>query len=637
MLLNHCFISVVAMLLLSHLGFSQTSPQTRYAFPDDVSVIHAVRDLGATGDGLADDTAALQRGLDASCGDVAEFRGKSNILFLPNGVYRVTKTLVVRHSKGPWLYGESRDGVIIRLDDGVKDVKSVLRTHAHDEGPTSADWFMRNLRNFTIDVGNNPEVDGIRYIATNTGTLQDVRAIGHGKIGINAGFLGQSGPNLIDNVSIEGFETGILSQWIWGETIRGATIRNCRKVGLEVAANVAAVEDLVVENTPIAVHNKIPNDWGHWGGTVALINARLSGPVDAKEKAGPAIINDSILYARNVEVEGYQAAILNHQADTISESPVKEFVSSPAKKLFSEADSTSLQLPIEPTPALDWEYDFSKWLCADEYGINASDNEDDTAGFQAAMDAAAEQNKTFVYLRGCGGPEPNWFRLQKPVRIPKPVKMIIALGWGRIIRIDQGAFIVDDDSAPVVRVRGIDAFGGPTIEIINRSQNNTLIVESSGVHVVGDGEGKIFVQDCSGQLTLSKPGQRCWARQLNPEGESDNGLVRNQGGKLWCLGVKHEGRGVRFATSQQGSTEILGLFNYGGYKDENDARPLFDIDQASFSVAALREIAFDQHTALIKVREKQGNQVEQLDKHREGGWIGWSLYRSQGASVRPLP
>jgi hypothetical protein len=65
--------------------------------------------------------------------------------------------------------------------------------------------------------------------------------------------------------------------------------------------------------------------------------------------------------------------------------------------------------------------------------------------------------------------------------------------------------------------------------------------------------------------------------------------VRNEGGNLWCLGVKHEGKGVRFATRDGGKTEILGLFNYGGTKDEQDPQPCFIVDNASFSLAGIRE------------------------------------------------
>lgn len=187
---------------------------------------------------------------------------------------------------------------------------------------------------------------------------------------------------------------------------------------------------------------------------------------------------------------------------------------------------------------------------------------------------------------------------------------------------------MDDASAPLVKFQNIDSFGGAPIHLTNASAKNTLLVESCGVHVVGAGGGDIFITDVPGTLDLQKPGQKCWARQFNPEGTTDEGLVRNNGATLWCLGVKHEGKGVRFATRNGGRTEVLGLFNYGGTKEELDPRPSFDIADASFSVAGLREIAFDSHTALNKVREKRGTQTRLLDKNQEGagGWIAWSLF-----------
>ncbi len=201
-------------------------------------------------------------------------------------------------------------------------------------------------------------------------------------------------------------------------------------------------------------------------------------------------------------------------------------------------------------------------------------------------------------------------------------------GWARLLRGKQGGFVVDDASAPLVKFQNIDSFGGAPIHLTNASAKNTLLVESCGVHVVGAGGGDIFITDVPGTLDLQKPGQKCWARQFNPEGTTDEGLVRNNGATLWCLGVKHEGKGVRFATRNGGRTEVLGLFNYGGTKEELDPRPSFDIADASFSVAGLREIAFDSHTALNKVREKRGTQTRLLDKNQEGagGWIAWSLF-----------
>jgi hypothetical protein len=71
------------------------------AFPNDDSVLDLRRDFGARGDGVIDDTEALQRGIEASC----RSKGKqSKVLFIPDGVYRVSHTLVVKPSVGPWVW-----------------------------------------------------------------------------------------------------------------------------------------------------------------------------------------------------------------------------------------------------------------------------------------------------------------------------------------------------------------------------------------------------------------------------------------------------------------------------------------------------------------------------------------------------
>ncbi|WP_081885981.1 glycosyl hydrolase family 28-related protein [Haloferula sp. BvORR071] len=609
--------------LVASVGFSAAEPPTGMCFPDDPAVLDAKRHFGAKGDGKSDDTDALQRAIDASCGMDPGHRGKSNALLLPDGIYRLTRSLVVKSALGPWLYGQSRDGVVLKLDDGVKGVTAVLRTHPKEQGPTSADWFMRNLRHFTIDVGNNPETDGIRYYATNSGSLKDVRIRGRGKIGINAGFLEQSGPNLVQDVEIDGFETGVLSQWIWGQTLSRVTIRNARKTGVIVSANVAAIEDLKVENTPLGIDIQVPNDWAHWCGVVALQGASFR----TTSATGPAILNRGVLYARDVTSHGYRQVLAGDSAGgSIEGGEIGEYTSTPGRRLFEGTPLRSLGLPVKREPVVPWEIEPGKWLCADDCGAVAGDGIDDSDAIQSAMDRAAAEGKTVVYFRGCGGGDPNWFTISRPVRVPAPVRLVTGLGWARILGEKDGAFVVDDASAPRVKFQNIDSFGGAPVAVVNASASNALIVESCGVTVVGDGAGEIFATDCPAHLHLRKSGQKCWARQLNPEGASDTGLVRNDGGDLWCLGVKHEGRGVRFSTGRGGSTEIVGLFNYGGTTDEMDPRPSFAIEDASFSVAGLREIAFDQHTALNKVRERRGDQTRTLDKHTEGGWIAWPLF-----------
>jgi len=98
------------------------------------------------------------------------------------------------------------------------------------------------------------------------------------------------------------------------------------------------------------------------------------------------------------------------------------------------------------------------------------------------------------------------------------------------------------------------------------------------------------------------------------------GLVQNHGGRLWALGVKHEGRGVRFLTDRGGQTEILGLFNYPPDIARDDRRPGFDVVDAAFSAAGVRETSFG-NTYPVKVREARGDKVR---FEEGGGWIGWT-------------
>lgn len=614
-------VSFWGIISLLTLPFSFPAPQ-KIVFPNDPdAVINVKKDLGAKGDGVSDDTEALQKGIDLSCG-LAENR--SRILYLPNGVYRVTKTLVVKSGIGPWIYGESRDGVVIKLDDGL-DIEAVIRTHPREKDPGSADWFMRTIRNLTIDVGDNPNTDGIRFFSNNSGEVKDVRVKGKGRIGINMGFLELNGPNMVQDTVIEGFEKGILIEGpaVWGNTLSRVHIRNCRKVGLEVRASAVAVEDLLVENTPLAVSNDMPNDWYWWGGVIAIVGGRLRGG----DPDGPAIWNNSVLYVRDVETKGFKMAIRSTTPSGDVQGPrIVEYSSHEAKRLFEEAPAKAINLPLKKEPELPWEVDLSKWVCANDYGAVPGDSEDDTEAIRKAIDVAAKQGKTVVYLRGIGGPDPNWYTLEGEVKVYGSVRYIIGLGFGRIIAGEKGKFIVDDESAPVVKFENIQAFGGRPPIVENRSGDRALVLENCDLKVLGAGKGDIFMTNCPSHIELLSKGQNLWARQLNPEGDSDVGLVRNVGGNLWILGMKCEGRGIRVRTSEGGKTEVFGAFIYGPGISPDDSRPIFDIDNAQMCIMGVREIAFD-GTYPVKVRERRGEEVREYRlQPGEHGWIGWSLY-----------
>jgi hypothetical protein len=602
-------------------------PDYRIVFPNDPAVLNVKRECGAKGDGVSDDTDALQKALDAGSGR------PTRVVYLPVGVYRVTRSLVVKSALGPWLYGELRDQSIIRLADGVADCTAVLRTHPRQSGKTSSDWFMRNIRNLTIDVGNNPQVDGIRYYATNSGIIQNVTVKGRGKIGVNSSFLGESGPNMVEDTLVEGFETGLACSWVYGQTLSRVTVRNCRKQGVVVAANAVAIEDLSVENTPLALSCEVPNNWGHWGGVVALVGGRFTGG----KPDGPAISNNAVLYARNVRTAGFKMALESTTpGGSVAAPEIKEYSSHPVKRLFSDAPDHAIALPIKPEPVMPWEANPANWVCVSDFGAVAGDNKDDTQAFQKAIDAAAAAGKTTVYVRGIGGPDPNWYTITGDVRVHGSVRQIMGLGFGRLVASKSGGrFSVGDDAAPMVKFQNLDSFGGTPVTLENRSANRTMLVESCGVTILGAGSGDIFVTDCPAHAYLTKPGQKLWARHLNAEGQVEGGLVHNAGGDLWILGTKSENKGLRYRTSAGGRTEIFGAFQYSNVAVEpDDTRAMFEVDNGSLCVMGLREICHIGKPYVVKARERRGSESRELTVKTEGGWPGWALFSAWSSRPR---
>ena len=77
-------------------------------------LIPSVKDYGAVGNGTADDTAALQKALDAN-------RGKA--LYFPAGAYRITRPLFLDHWPGGWLAGAGMQKTRI-----INDTGGVVRT-----------------------------------------------------------------------------------------------------------------------------------------------------------------------------------------------------------------------------------------------------------------------------------------------------------------------------------------------------------------------------------------------------------------------------------------------------------------------------------------------------------------------------
>lgn len=579
-------------------------------FPDDVIINVKRAPYNARGDGTADDTQALQNALTDGCG--------KKVVYLPNGTYLVKDTLRF-HCLGPMLYGQSRERTVIRLEnnapgfDDPSHPKPVILSMTIT-GRISADQFFRKLKHFTVDTGNNPGAIGVRMYSNNEGILQRVHVKGNGvgKIGVDLGWMDQNGPMLMRDCIVDGFDTGVrAAAWVNSQTLCNVVLTNCRTYGLDVGMQVFSCEGLDIHMAPGNNHAI----YTHHGCMFSLINSTLRGSArtDAIKNEG------GNLFLREVATTGFAAVVSDTNGAIAVRGPkVAEYSSLGVKKLFDDSLDHSLRLPIKPTLDLGWESDTNQWVSVAAFGAKYGDNQDDTEAFQKAVDAAAADGKTVVYIPTSTGRDPNWYNVDGTVTIHGSVKWLMGLNFSRVI--GNGKFLVRADVNHPVEFDGIYGFGGEPPYFQNDSVQPMLVRNSEG-RVLADSPADVFLEDVAGTIAIHNPKAHVWARQLNPESRGINAL--NQGGTLWILGLKTENYGVKIDTLAGGRSELIGAHVYTGF-GHGDRDTTFRIKDSSATFAAVRDIAFSGDGYMNSVTEIRGGDSRALPRGKR--WAVWTLY-----------
>lgn len=557
-----------------------TTPAQERLFPDD-AVINVKTAYGAVGDGITDDTAALQAAITANVGN-------ERTIYFPNGTYLVSNRLEWRRSNGEWaaaltFQGQSRTGVVIKLMDaapGFTDPavpRAVIHTASQPGGPYNAtngggyNAFNNHIADLTVDTGSsNPGAIGIDHVGNNTSSIRDVTirsADGQGQVGLAMYTRYATGPCLIKNVSVEGFDFGIRSGiFEYSQTFEHITLSNQKIAGIFNENNVLSIRDLQSSNTVPAIRNVGDH------GLITIIDSDFtSGSPDFS-----AIDNQrGRLFARGITTSGYQSAI-NNRGTTVAGASVTEFTSDAAQSLFASPQQ-SLNLPIEETPEFH-DNDLANWVNVRDYGATPGDGIDDTAAIQAAIDAASAAGKTTIYFpKGSIGR----YHISNTIYVRGGVKRI----WGnhnRLIMIGTG---FDNASAPrtLFKVETendvfIEGFvfndyqqHHPGLICFEHATAKRLTLRGliswwtvSAVYRATAGAGDLFSEDTSHHANgighFFRPGQRVWMRQFDSEGI--RAKATNSGATLWVLGIKTEGGGPIINTSGGGKTELLGGLLY---------------------------------------------------------------------------
>ncbi len=522
--------------------------------PADSGIIN-VKDYGAKGDGITDDTQAIQKAIQAFPRD----NSKHATIYFPKGTYVISNTLKWLDAKGNWwpylsFEGESRTQSIIKLKDyapGFNDpsaAKAAIVTGSQNPKSDGGgnEGFRNSIYDLTVDTGKgNSGAVGIDYIANNKGAIRNVMIKGQGKYGLNFS-RSWPGPNLVKNVSIDGFDYGIasLNHYQYGITFEHISLTNQKIAGITNKNNVLSIRGLTSINTVPVIQNTAKS------GFVTLIDGHFSGGSSAIS----AVDNTGTLYARNIITTGYRSVIKN-KGTVLAGTAVTEFTSTAFRSLFSSPQA-SLNLPIAEPP--EFSEDVTGWVSVTAFGAKPNDNNDDSAAIQKAIDsgkstiyfpAGVYNISTTILMRGnvrkIVGME-SFIKPRAERTMPSPA-----------IRFESGKY----DSVTVERlnVKGIWEHSSPQTLVLR----DCAYGDYKGIK----GAGSLFGENVMiGEWQFS-PGQKVWLRQLNTEFTNATRLINN-GAALWILGIKTEDPYTVIETVGGGQTEVLGGLLYPGHGNQ---------------------------------------------------------------------
>lgn len=589
--------------------------------PLDAGCLDVKAHFGAAGDGVTDDTDALN----------AAFRHLANrvplaysTLILPPGTYLVSDMLYC--SRFIDVKGAGPDRTTIRLKDAAPAYQDpakprpLLRMSSTPGDPGSHPWVNGSsislyLDGMTLDTGkNNPGAKGLEYHSNNLGRLENVvirSGDGSGPIGLDLTHH-DVGPALVKRVEVEGFDLGVAIRYQeYSMTFEELTLSKQRVAGIRNEGNILAVRRLVSDNSVPAIVAVGVNSM------VTLLDSKLKGG-DADTAAVEA---DGGLYALRVETAGYGAAIAKRkqvaqdpqewQVEIVKGPRIEEHVGDSVTHGFG-GRSGALRLPIEETPDAPV-HPVEEWANVADFA-DRKVGEDWGPAVQAAIDSGARTVYCPADLR---------VQFMTPVRLRGKLERLIGFGhgwrWSPDVWKEEGqreqtdrerfppALLIFDDPDPS-RIVWIDRL---EVQAIEHASPGTLVLRSSSTdhYRTGSAGGRLFAEDVGGADWHFDHPQQVWVRQWNPESHAAGPCIHSRGATIWALGFKTEYESQKLLAEAGASTEILGAFLYPIGEIPED-RPLFANRDSRMAIVYGTSVYAANHK--IHIRDVRGQETKEI-------------------------
>lgn len=412
---------------------------------ESYQVFRDVKKMGAKGDGVTDDTDAINAIIAQGdrCGEGCDSSTTTPaLIYFPAGTYIISKPLIQYYYTQ--FVGDPLNMPVLKASANFEGM-GLIDADPYIPGGDGANWytnqnnFYRQVRNFVIDISQTKAAAGIHWQVSQATSLQNiVFEMAKGEAGaeqkgifqdngsggfmtdltFNGGAIGAflgSQQFTIRNMTFNDCGTAIFQNWNWIFTYKSITINNC-KVGLDMANSPAnqtvgsvILLDSKLVNTPIGINssfteNSIPTT----GGTLILDNVDFTGSKVAVQGAGGNVILDG---GKKVETwaQGNALAAGAQQGRVqgdVNGAPAKPESLQGENGWFERSKPQYENVPV------------SQFVSLKSKGAKGDGATDDTAAIQAAIDGLQDGQVLHV--------DHGAYLITKTVTIPaeKNVKMV---------------------------------------------------------------------------------------------------------------------------------------------------------------------------------------------------------------------